>query len=234
MGLVPSWARVTTCSGTQSLQSEQETIAYNDNEITPPLDSQITEIRRQRKVQFTQLKAPNEIKHINMKRNIRNTSKQENKSTSEKDKPQRIHPQQEATKTSRPSKVNTRRNDIYVVGDSLLYNIDEHRLSTKNSTVRVRCFPGASLEDMIDFVKPIARKKPTHLIIHCETNNLPSTELSEFPQKIKTLVSLIKSISQDTIVMFSRIITRVDNNGKYIDKVVKVNKLIMIVLKNSK
>ena len=83
---------------------------------------------------------------------------------------------------------------------------------------------------MIDFVKPIARKKPTHLIIHCETNNLPSTELSEFPQKIKTLVSLARSISQDTIVMFSGHITRVDNNGKYIDKVVKVNKLIMDVL----
>ena len=65
-----------------------------------------------------------------MKRKIRNTSKQENKSTSEKDKPQRIHLQREATKTSRPSKVNTRRNDIYVVGDSLLYKINEHRLRT--------------------------------------------------------------------------------------------------------
>ena len=43
-------------------------------------------------------------------------------------------------------------------------------------------------------------------------------------------MSLVKSISQDTIVTFSGIITRVDNNGKYIDKVVKVNKLIMDVL----
>ena len=221
----PTWPAVLTRNSfnpLQSLQSEQETIEYNDNEITPSLDSQIIEIHRQRKVQFTQLKASNEIKHTNTKRNIRNTSKQENKSTSEKDKPQRIHPKHEATKTSRPSKVNTRRNDIYVVGDSLLYDIDEHRLNTKNSTVRVHCFPGASLEDMIDFVKPIARKKPTHPIIHWGTNNLPSTELSESPQKIKTLLSLVKSISQDTFVMFSGIITRVDSNGKYIDKVVKV------------
>ena len=89
-----------------------------------------------------------------------------NKSTSEKDKPQRIHPEHKATRTSRPPKVNTRRNEIYVVDDSLLYNIDEHRLGTKNSTVKVRCFPGASLEDMIDFVKPITRKKATHLINH--------------------------------------------------------------------
>ena len=43
-------------------------------------------------------------------------------------------------------------------------------------------------------------------------------------------MSLVKSISQDTIVMFSEIMTRVDNNEKYIDKVVKVNKLIMDIL----
>ena len=43
-------------------------------------------------------------------------------------------------------------------------------------------------------------------------------------------MSLVSSTSQDTIVMFSGIITRVDNNGNYIDKVVKVNKLIMDVL----
>ena len=45
-------------------------------------------------------------------------------------------------------------------------------------------------------------------------------------------MSPVNSISQDTIVMFSGIITCVDNNGKYIDKVVTVNKLIMDVLEN--
>ena len=184
----PTWPAVLTDNSSnplQSLQSEQETIDYNDNEITPSLDSQITEIRKQRKVQFTQLKASNEIKHTKTTKNVRNTSKQENKSTSEKDKPQRIHPQHEATETSRPSKVNTRRNDIYVVGDSLWYNIDEHRLRTKSSTVRVRCFPGASLEDMIDFVKPIARKKPTHFIITAELTIYHQQNYPNFHKKLK-------------------------------------------------
>ena len=81
---------------------------------------------------------------------------------------------------------------------------------------------------MTDIVKPIARKKTTHLI-HCGTNNLPSTELSEFPQK-NGLVSLVSSMNQDTIVIFSGIISHVDNNGKYTDKVVKVNKPIMDVV----
>ena len=83
----PTWPAVPTGNSfnlLKLLQSEQETIADNDNEITPSLDSQITEIRRQRKVQFSQLKSSNEIKHTKTKRNIRNMSKQENKSTSEK------------------------------------------------------------------------------------------------------------------------------------------------------
>ena len=50
------FSRVIVFNPLQSLQPEQETIDYNDNEITPSLDSQITEIRRQRKVQLTQLK----------------------------------------------------------------------------------------------------------------------------------------------------------------------------------
>ena len=80
---------------------------------------------------------------------------------------------------------------------------------------------------MTDIVKPIARKKTTHLI-HCGTNNLPSTELSEFPQK-NGLVSLVSSMNRDTVI-FLGIISHVDNNGKYTDKVVKVNKPIMDVV----
>ena len=47
----PTWPAVLTGNSfnpLQSLQSEQGTIDYNDNEITPSSDSQITEIRRQR------------------------------------------------------------------------------------------------------------------------------------------------------------------------------------------
>ena len=46
-----------------------------------------------KKPMSNRVKASNEIKHTMTKRNIRNTSKQENKPTSEKDKSQRIHPQ---------------------------------------------------------------------------------------------------------------------------------------------
>ena len=48
----PTWPAVPTGDSfnpLQSLQSERETIEDNDNEITSSLDSQVTEIRRQRK-----------------------------------------------------------------------------------------------------------------------------------------------------------------------------------------
>ena len=46
----PTWPAVLMgFNPLQSLQSEQETIHYNDNEITPSLDSKMTEIRRQHK-----------------------------------------------------------------------------------------------------------------------------------------------------------------------------------------
>ena len=51
----PTWAAVPTgniFNPLQSLQSEQETIEDNDDEITPLYNSQIPEIRRQRKVQL--------------------------------------------------------------------------------------------------------------------------------------------------------------------------------------
>ena len=56
---------------------------------------------------------------------------------------------------------------VYLVGDSMLYNIEAERLSTKRSFVRVRCFPGAILVDMEDYIRPLARKQPSHMIIHC-------------------------------------------------------------------
>ena len=48
------------------------------------------------------------------------------------------------------------KNDVFLVGDSMLYNIEAECLSTKRSFVRVRCFPGATLEDMDDYIRPLA------------------------------------------------------------------------------
>ena len=47
--------------------------------------------------------------------------------------------------------------DVVVIGDSITKHIHGHRLSRKHK-VKNMSFPGATVEDMADFVKPIIRK----------------------------------------------------------------------------
>ena len=120
----------------------------------------------------------------------------------------------------------------YIAGDSMLYNIDGSHLSTCRSSVKVRCFPGSTLDDMLDFVKPIARMKPSHLILHVGTNDLPSSEVTDIPIKLDNLSKLIRSISPSTKVLYSNIITRTDTNDKFKQKVSEANKAINEYSKN--
>ena len=73
----------------------------------------------------------------------------------------------------------------------MLYNIEAERLSTKKSFVRVCCFPGATLVDIEDYFRPLARKQPSHMIIHCGTNDFTSTEPeNEIIERLQHLVQL--------------------------------------------
>ena len=92
--------------------------------------------------------------------------------------------------------------------------------------MKVRCFPEATLDDMLNFVKPIARMNPSHLILHVGTNDLPSSEVIDIPIKLDNLLKLIHSISPSTKVLYSNIITRTDTNNKFKQKVSEANKAI--------
>ena len=93
--------------------------------------------------------------------------------------------------------------------------------------MRVRCFPGATQVDMEDYIRPLAQKQPLHMIIHCGTNDLTSTESeNEIVERLQHLVQLIKSLSPRTHIVFSNLITRIDNNNKYTNKVDLINKAI--------
>ena len=49
--------------------------------------------------------------------------------------------------------------NVLIAGDSLLYGVDEQRLSNKYN-VKVRCFPGATISDMFDYLKPLFKNNP--------------------------------------------------------------------------
>ena len=47
-----------------------------------------------------------------------------------------------------------------IVGDSLVKYLRREKLSSKKSNVKVITHPGSTTEEMLDYIKQIARKKP--------------------------------------------------------------------------
>ena len=60
---------------------------------------------------------------------------------------------------------------ILIIGDSMINNLDEQRLSTSvKKTVKVRSFPGSTVEQMYKNVGPLLKKKPDVIFLHVGTN----------------------------------------------------------------
>ena len=57
------------------------------------------------------------------------------------------------------------------VGDSVIKNIDPRELSRKYKTL-VKSYSGATNKDIVDFVKPAARRKVEGIILRSGTNDL--------------------------------------------------------------
>ena len=72
--------------------------------------------------------------------------------------------------------------------------------------------PGCSSEDMVDYVKPIARKKPDTLIIHVGTNDL--TKGVNTMKKVRKCVEVIREIdnTENIQIGFSSIIQKADKD----------------------
>ena len=107
-------------------------------------------------------------------------------------------------------------NDIYspgtcvIRGDSILNGLIEENLS-KQHNVRIRKFPGATVDDLNYHVHPILRKKPNYIIIHIGTNNATHSIFREILDKLLKLKTLIKETLPETEVTFSAPTIRSDN-----------------------
>ena len=96
------------------------------------------------------------------------------------------------------------------------------QLNYKHHVV-VRSFGGANTQCIEEYIKPIVKLSQKQLILHCGTNNLPS---SEDPETIaKNIINLAKNIKTDTAkVAISGIIPRRDTfnlNAKQVNKTLK-------------
>ena len=102
---------------------------------------------------------------------------------------------------------------VLIVGDSMLNAVDENRISAnKNSIVRVRAFPEASIEDMEDYIKPLLRKEPDIIVLHIGTNNATCDTSRTILDKILTFKNDIEKKLPSSKVLISNIVKRC--NGK--------------------
>ena len=81
-------------------------------------------------------------------------------------------------------------------------NPSGYRMSAKNTRVQVSTFPGCTILDMADHVKPIQRKRPDKLILHVGTNSLKSRETStKHAEEIISLAESVKNTLPETEVI---------------------------------
>lgn len=102
--------------------------------------------------------------------------------------------------------------------------INGQRLSTPNCQTCVKSFPGATVGDMADCIRPSIRRKPDEIIVHVGTKNIRSEEPRVVAEKIVKLCSQIQDESPMTEVTISSVIVRSDDSLN--SKIKDMNKIV--------
>ena len=103
-------------------------------------------------------------------------------------------------------------NTILITGDSILNNIQEHRLR-KNFIVKVRAFPGANTRDMYDYIAPLLKKEPKYIFLHIGSNDAVIKNSDVILDDILQLKSHNESVLPNSVVYLSCPILRFDKAG---------------------
>lgn len=97
-------------------------------------------------------------------------------------------------------------------------------LLSNQSSIYVKTFPGATVDDMSDYVMPSLRRTPTEVILHVGTNNVKSSEPREIAEGIVDLGLKILNHSPDCNITISSLILRSDENLDC--KINEVNRIV--------
>ena len=119
-------------------------------------------------------------------------------------------------------KINKGKRSITLIGDSMIKNIQGHRMKQGMSSgdkVFVRCFAGAKTECMNDYIKPSLKYYPDVVVLHVGTNDLRGTKTpEEIGEDILTIARKIKTPNNEVII--SSVIFR--NEGSDVNKCLKL------------
>ena len=105
----------------------------------------------------------------------------------------------------------TSKKEIIIVGDSKIKHVNGPEVSRDNS-VKIRCYLGATIDDIIDYVRPTARKKPDMIIIHTGTNDIQNKVNTL--QEVRKVITTIKEfdVNNKIPIAFSIVIPRDDQD----------------------
>ena len=117
------------------------------------------------------------------------------------------------------------RNSVVIVGDSIIKQVDQRKMSS-NKTVKVRSFPGATIEDMADYSRSLLRNNPSSLIVDVGTNNLKNDDVYTVRNKLLGLKDSIEEQYPNTAVILSTLTKR--TYDPILEQ--KVNKVISFLL----
>ena len=67
----------------------------------------------------------------------------------------------------------------------------------------VKAFPGATVEDMFDYIKPTIKHHPEEIILHVGTNDLKNSDARKVAERIVDLGDFIEAESLNTKVTIS-------------------------------
>ena len=72
----------------------------------------------------------------------------------------------------------TKKKTVVIVGDSIVRNVPSRSLNQSNKEYSgvVKSFPGATTQDIKDYIKPTITRKPDMVILHTGTNDLKSKQ----------------------------------------------------------
>ena len=83
---------------------------------------------------------------------------------------------------------------------------ENYNVTTKTANVKRHAFSGATIEDLHDYILPIARKEPDNLIVHAGTNNIRNDTSEKIVEKLMQLHDHVSSIASASKIALSNII----------------------------
>ena len=108
----------------------------------------------------------------------------------------------------------------------MINGINEKRFSTNFKSVQVRCFSGATIDDMQFNLIPSLRRKSAALVLHIGTNNSPNETSYQIYNKLLNLLHFIKENNPNCHVLLSSPIDRLDD-GKAALTIKRLNCLLL-------